>query len=46
MQDSFPATKKIFVCSRHFTEDSFEVDRQQKRLRPEAIPTIFDTVIA
>lgn len=44
------ATENSFLCSEHFTEDSFEVDsalastfgmKKRRRLKPGAVPSIF-----
>ena len=44
-------TKYSFICSEHFTDDSFEVDSaiaasfgidNKRRLKPDAVPTIFN----
>ncbi|XP_064390936.1 uncharacterized protein LOC135338779 [Halichondria panicea] len=44
------ATDHSFVCSEHFTDDSFEIDsalasqfglKKRRRLKPESVPTIF-----
>ena len=49
-QAQWKATDQSFLCSDHFTEDSFEVDsalaaqfgmKKRRRLKPNTIPTIF-----
>ncbi|CAG0904252.1 unnamed protein product, partial [Darwinula stevensoni] len=38
----FHPTKTIYLCGKHFTEEDFEVGGLIRRLKPDAIPSIFD----